>query len=104
MLDVRDVGGQVEDDFLALGLGGRGEVAEGLLVHGEAAGVDVGVESREQRRGALAQGGGAVGRELQDAAESGLGFLELVDAGELDLVAPHAELAPVRPPCRPRDG
>ena len=29
---VRDVGGQVEDDFLAAGLGGRGEVAERLVV------------------------------------------------------------------------
>ena len=91
MFDVGDVGGQVEDDFLAAGLGGRGEVAERLVVDGEAAGVDVGVEVAKQGRGAFAQGGGAVGGELQDAAEPGLGLLERVDAGELELVALHAE-------------
>ena len=45
----------------------------------------------EQGRGAFAQGGGAVGGELQDTAEAGLGLLKGVDAGELKLVALHVE-------------
>ena len=88
---VGDIGGEVEGDFLAAGLGGRGEVAEGLLVDAEAARVDVGVERREQRGGAFAQCGGAVGGSCNDAGEARLGLLHGVEAGELELIALHVE-------------